>query len=215
MAIIWIKLSEVKLNSFTFAACIGLEALECFRLRTRDNAVQIRIFPLRNESLPLFLQFFTLLAPLLFFLVALALHPFALSLGLAGRSRSTHGVTSICMKQKRPDFVPKHSIRPLNSDQFRSVATAAAGVSTATIIIAWLHRLCHVHSQSATFELGSVETGDGGLSFSLGGHFHEAETFAATAVAIHDHSRRIHCSTLGKRLLEHFARNRKRQITYK
>ncbi len=84
----------------------------------------------------------------------------------------------------------------------RRLVSPASPSSATSATTAFLARAGFVHRQRASLMLLTIQRFDRCLDVAVPVHFHEAETFAATALAIRNHLRTLHRAVGGKQLLQ-------------
>jgi hypothetical protein len=84
-----------------------------------------------------------------------------------------------------------------------AAATTAAASTTATAATAAIFtRASFVDGERPAVVLLAVHSGNGRLRFFITSHFHEAEAFASTGVAVHDDFGALHSAVLTKNLIQ-------------
>lgn len=95
-----------------------------------------------------------------------------------------------------------------------ATTTSTATTSTATVAAAsTLARFGFVHGQWPAFMFGFIQSADGCLRLSFGGHFDEAKTFTAARVAICNDIRTRDRTELRKQLFQLGTRNVVAQVS--
>src|SRR6516164_2898083 len=84
-----------------------------------------------------------------------------------------------------------------------AASTATRATSATATVLAWLGL---VDGDAAAIDLFAVHCRDGGLGLLVGFHFHEAEPFGPTGVAVHDDLGRLDCAIRREHLFERAVR---------